>query len=218
MKETRGRPARKARATGEADAELKEKITKLAEAAENAAKVSEARLNQKARQVESDIKHGDLTQLKRMELRAAELAGEIDQATEDSHAFSREFGQGGKMPAGERLELGRRLARNKKLGELARMVGRFKQDARAIRKRTLERGVAEAYDVERGADLGRMIPSELVAMHHPILRHDFHRRLLEGSILQYRLQDDEQKHKGPMVVCVDVSSSMEGRRSSGRRR
>ena len=147
-----------------------------------------------------------------MELRAAELANEIDQATEDSHAFSREFGQGGKMPAGERLELGRRLARNKKLGELARMVGRFKQDARAIRKRTLERGVAEAYDVERGSDLGRMIPSELVAMHHPILRHDFHRRLLEGSILQYRLQDDEQKHKGPMVVCVDVSSSMEGQK------
>src|SRR5580700_7567860 len=197
---------------GEPDAELKEKIAKLAEAAENAAKVSEARLNQKARQVESDIKHGDLTQLKRMELRAAELANEIDQATEDSHAFSREFGQGGKMPAGERLELGRRLARNKKLGELARMVGRFKQDARAIRKRTLERGVAEAYDIERGSDLGRMIPSELVAMHHPILRHDFHRRLLEGSILQYRLQDDEQKNKGPMVVCVDVSSSMEGQK------
>ncbi len=192
--------------------ELKEKINKLADAAENAAKVSEARINQKARQVENDIKNGDLSQLKRMELRAAELAGEIDQATEDSHAFSREFGQGGKMPAGERLELGRRLARNKKLGELARMVGRFKQDARALRKRTLERGVAEAYDIERGSDLGRMIPSELVAMHHPILRHDFHRRLLEGSILQYRLQDDEQKNKGPMVVCVDVSSSMEGQK------
>ena len=192
--------------------ELKEKIAKLADAAENAAKVSEARINQKARQVENDIKNGDLSQLKRMELRAAELANEIDQATEDSHAFSREFGQGAKMPAGERLELGRRLARNKKLGELARMVGRFKQDARAIRKRTLERGVAEAYDIERGSDLGRMIPSELVAMHHPILRHDFHRRLLEGSILQYRIQDEEQKHKGPMVVCVDVSSSMEGQK------
>ena len=197
---------------GEPDAELKEKIAKLADAAENAAKVSEARLNQKARQVERDITHGDLTQLKRMELRAAELAKEIDQATEDSHAFSREFGQGGKMPAGERLELGRRLARNKKLGELARMVGRFKQDARALRKRTLDRGVAEAYDIERGADLGRMIPSELVAMHHHALRHDFRRRLLEGSILQYRIQDDEQKHKGPMVVCVDVSSSMEGQK------
>ncbi len=194
------------------DEELKKKIAKLVDAAENAAKVSEARVNQKARQVENDIRHGDLTQLRRMELRAAELAGEIDQAAEDSHAFSREFGQGGRLPAGERLELGRRLARNKKLGELARLVGRFKQDARALRRKTLERGVAEAYDVERGADLGRMIPSELVAMHHPILRNDFRRRLLEGSILQYRLREDEQKNKGPMIVCVDVSSSMEGQK------
>ena len=196
----------------EADEELKKKIAKLAEAAENAAKVSEARVNQKARQVENDLKNGDLSELKRMELRAAELANEIDQANEDSHSFSRELGQGGRMPAGERLELGRRLARNKKIGELARLVGRFKQDAKAIRRKTLERGVAEAYDIERGSDLGRMIPSELVAMHHPMLAHDFRRRLLEGSLLQYRLQDDEQKNKGPMVVCVDVSSSMEGQK------
>ena len=194
------------------DEELKKKISELADAAERAAKVSEARVNQKARQVENDIKHGDLSELKRMQLRAAELAGEIDQAAEDSHAFSREFGQGGRMPAGERLELGRRLARNKKLGELARLVGRFKQDARALRHQTFERGVAEAYDIERGSELGRMIPSELVAMHHPQLGHDFRRRLLEGSILQYRLREDEQKGKGPMVVCVDVSSSMEGQK------
>lgn len=194
------------------DEELKKKIEKLAEAAENAAKVSEARLNQKARQVENNIKHGDQSELKRMQLRAAELANEIDQAAEDSHAFSREFGQGGRLPAGERLELGRRLARNKKLGELARLVGRFKQDARALRRKHLERGVAEAYDIERGSELGRMIPSELVAMHHPILAHDFRRRLLEGAILQYRLRDDEQKGKGPMIVCVDVSSSMEGQK------
>lgn len=145
-----------------------------------------------------------------MQLRAGELAAEIDRAAEDSHDFSREFGQGGRMNAGERLELGRHLAKSRKLGELARMVGRMKQDARAIRHKTLERGVAEAYDIERGADLGRMIPSELVAMHHPILAIDFRRRLLESDLLQYRLRDDEQKGKGPMIVCIDVSSSMQG--------
>jgi len=96
------------------------------------------------------------------------------------------------------------------LGELARLVGRFKQDARALRRKTLDRGVSEAYDIERGADLGRLIPSELLALHHPQLRADFHRRLLEGAVLQYRLREDEQKGKGPMVVCIDVSSSMQG--------
>ncbi|HEY6419248.1 MAG TPA: VWA domain-containing protein [Candidatus Binataceae bacterium] len=192
------------------DAETRKKIAELADAAERAAKVSEARLNQKARQMDSDLKNRDQTELKRMQLKTAELAEEIDRAAQDSHDFSREFGQGGRLPAGERLELGRRLARNKKLGELARLVGRFKQDARALKRKTLERGVAEAYDVELGNELGRLIPAELLAMHHPVLKRDFHRRLLEGQVLQYRLRQDEQKGKGPMVVCIDVSSSMQG--------
>lgn len=206
-------PAQSPEASGgdpKASDDAKKKMAAILETAARAAQVSEARLNQKSRQVESDLKNGDHTELRRMQLKAGELAIEIDRAAEDSHDFSREFGQGGRMNAGERLELGRHLAKSRKLGELARMVGRMKQDARAIRHKTLERGVAEAYDIERGADLGRMIPSELVAMHHPVLAIDFRRRLLESDLLQYRLRDDEQKGKGPMIVCIDVSSSMQG--------
>ncbi len=194
----------------DANAQAKKQAEEMVEAAARAAQVSEARLNQKSRQIESDLKHGDRGELKRMQMRAAELAQDIDRAAEDSHAFSREFGQGGRMNAGQRLELGRHLARSRKLGELARLVGRMKQDARALRRKTLDRGISEAYDIERGSDLGKIIPSELVAMHHPVLVQDFRRRLLEGQVLQYRLREDEQKGKGPMVVCIDVSSSMQG--------
>jgi uncharacterized protein with von Willebrand factor type A (vWA) domain len=193
-----------------ADADLKKKIDDLKDAAARAAQVSEARLNQKARLFEDQLKHGDHSELKRMQLRSAQLAYEIDRVAQDSHDFSLEFGQGGRQSAAERLELSRHLARNKKIGELARLVGRFKQDAHAIRRKTLDRGVAEAYDIERGSDLGRLIPSELLAMHHRGLRADFMRRLLEGAVLQYRLRADEQKGKGPMIVCIDVSSSMQG--------
>ena len=194
----------------ERTAKTNKALVEMADAAERAAKVSEARLNQKSRQFDTQLKGADQSALKRMQLKTADLAREIDQAAQDSHDFSREFGQGGRVAAGARLELGRRLARNKKLGELARMVGRFKQDARALKRKTLERGVAEAYDIELGSELGRLIPAELLAMHHPVLKRDFHRRVLEGAILQYRLRDDEQKGKGPMVVCIDVSSSMQG--------
>ncbi|MGH7949684.1 MAG: vWA domain-containing protein, partial [Candidatus Binataceae bacterium] len=194
----------------ESDPQLKKNVGELADAAKRAADVSEARLNQKARRLESEIRNADLSELKRMQLKSIEMAAEIDRVAQDSHDFSREFGQGGRLPAGERLELGKRLARNRKLGELARLVGRFKQDARALRRRTLDRGVSEAYDIERGSEIGRLIPAELVSMHHAVLRRDFGRRLLEGSLLQYRLREDEQKGKGPMVVCIDVSSSMQG--------
>ena len=196
--------------TGQSPPGDEAKLAAMLEAAKRAAQVSEARLNQKSRQVESGLKHGDRTELRRLHQRVGELAAEIDRAAQDSHDFSREFGQGGRINAGERLELGRHLAKSRKLGELARMVGRMKLEARAIRHKTLERGVAEAYDIERGADLGRIIPSELAAMHHRVLAVDFRRRLLESDLLQYRLRDDDQKGKGPMIVCIDVSSSMQG--------
>jgi uncharacterized protein with von Willebrand factor type A (vWA) domain len=197
-------------AAPEVSAEDKKKLAAMVGAAARAAQVSEARLNQKARQIERDLKNSSRGELKQMQVKSVELAQDIDRAAEDSHAFSREFGQGGKMNAGQRLELGRHLARSRKLGELARLVGRMKQDARALRRKTLDRGSSEAYGIERGADLGRIIPSELVALHHPELVHDFRRRLLEGELLQYWLREDEQRGKGPMVVCIDVSSSMQG--------
>ncbi|HLK85014.1 MAG TPA: VWA domain-containing protein [Candidatus Binataceae bacterium] len=197
-------------ADAQTDEELREKLEKLKEAAARAAQVSEARLNQKARLVSEQIGHSDQSELRRMEAKSIGLAQEIDRVAQDSHDFSLEFGQGGRLSAGERLELGRHLARNRKLGELARLVGRFKQDARALRRKTMERGVAEAYDIERGAELGRLIPAELLAMRHPALKRDFGRRLLEGELLQYRLREEQQKGKGPMVVCIDVSSSMQG--------
>jgi uncharacterized protein with von Willebrand factor type A (vWA) domain len=191
-------------------AEAERAIRELKEAAQRGTQVAEARLKQKARMFADNLKHSDHSELKRMQLRSMQLAQEIDQVAQDSHDFSLEFGQGGKLSAGERLELGRRLARNKKLGELARLVGRFKQDARAIRRHTLDRGAAEAYDIERGSEIGRLIPAELGALHHPGLKADFYRRLLEGTVLQYRLREDEQKGRGPMVVCIDCSSSMQG--------
>ncbi len=193
-----------------ADKELQKKLEELKDAAARAAQVAEARLNQKARIFEEQFRHSDHSEMKRLQVGSAQLSEEIDRVAQDSHDFSLEFGQGGRMPAGERLELGRRLARNKKLGELARLVGRFKQNARALRRRTLDRGVAEAYDIERGSELGHLIPAELIALHHPGLRADFMRRLLEGEVLQYHLRADEQKGRGPMVVCIDVSSSMHG--------
>ena len=63
---------------------------------------SEARLNQKVRLFEDQLKHGDHSELKRMQLRSAQLADEIDRVAQDSHDFSLEFGQGGRQSAAER--------------------------------------------------------------------------------------------------------------------
>src|SRR5271167_3505731 len=156
-----------------ADPELAKKMEELKQAASRAAQVSEARLNNKARAVEDTIKQARQSELKQLQRKSFELAGQIDDITQDAHDFSLEFGQAGRLSAGERLELGRRLARNRKIAELARLVGRFKQDARALRRKTVERGEAEVYDIERGSELGRLIPAELLALRHPGLYRDF---------------------------------------------
>src|ERR1019366_5821133 len=80
--------------------DLQRKIDELKEAAERATRVSEARLNQKARMFEDQLRHSDQSELKRMQLRSAHLAEEIDRVAQDSHDFSLEFGQGGRLSAG----------------------------------------------------------------------------------------------------------------------
>ena len=90
------------------------------------------------------------------------------------------------------------------------MVGRMKFHAMALRKKVFERSSEEVLEVERGDSLQRLLPHEMIALHHPILRKDFHRRFLDQELLQYSLRGVEEKGKGPMIVCLDGSSSMAG--------
>src|SRR5262249_40157556 len=85
--------------------ELDKKIKDLTDAAARAAQVAEARLNQKARIFEEQFRQGDHSEIKRLQLRSVQLSDEIDRVSQDSHDFSLEFGQGGRVPAGARVEL-----------------------------------------------------------------------------------------------------------------
>jgi uncharacterized protein with von Willebrand factor type A (vWA) domain len=73
-----------------------------------------------------------------------------------------------------------------------------------------ERSSEEILEVERGDFISRLLPHELSTLSHPILRKDFYRRFLDQELLQYSLRGIEEKGKGPMVVCLDGSSSMAG--------
>jgi hypothetical protein len=43
-----------------------------------------------------------------------------------------------------------------------------------------------------------------------VLRKDFTRRFLDGQLLLYSLRGIEEKGRGPVIVCLDGSSSMMG--------
>lgn len=87
----------------------------------------------------------------------------------------------------------------------------------------------EAHGVERGDALARMLPSEAVLLTHPALRMLWHARRADAALLQYELEGLEVERvlreeeilaerertrpdpqKGPILLCIDTSGSMEG--------
>jgi len=171
---------------------------------------AEALLRQKTQQLKDDLKQIEAQATNRLQAEAIKVAQELEDATEEAETWGNTIGTGERTPPGQKLELGRRLAGNEKLKKLARMVGRMKLSALAIRKKVFERSSEELLEVEQGDALHRLLPHELLSLHHPILRKDFYRRFLNQELIQYSLRGVEEKGKGPMIVCLDGSSSMSG--------
>jgi uncharacterized protein with von Willebrand factor type A (vWA) domain len=90
------------------------------------------------------------------------------------------------------------------------LAGKFKRIAAAKQKAKVRHGADEVSDVELGSNLSRVLPSELVKLSHPLLRKAFLASLLEGKVMQYRLSGTDSLGRGPLVVCIDKSGSMEG--------
>jgi len=171
---------------------------------------AEALLRHKAAQLKEDLKQIETQTTNRLQAEAIKVAQELEDATEQAESWGSTLGSGQRSPPGEKLELGKRLAGNEKLKKLARMIGRMKFHAMALRKKVFERSSEEVLEVERGDSIHRLLPHEMLTLHHPILRKDFQRRFLDQELLQYSLRGVEEKGKGPMVVCLDGSSSMAG--------
>jgi uncharacterized protein with von Willebrand factor type A (vWA) domain len=171
---------------------------------------AEALLRHKTQQLKDDLKQIESQAKVRLQAEAIKVAQQLEDAAEEAQTWGDTIGTGERTPPGQKLELGRRLAGNEKLKKLARMVGRMKFHAQALRKKVFERSSEELLEVEQGDALHRLLPHELVSLHHPILKKDFYRRFLDQELIQYSLRGVEEKGKGPMIVCLDGSSSMSG--------
>jgi uncharacterized protein with von Willebrand factor type A (vWA) domain len=174
------------------------------------AQVAEARLRQKAQNVAGRLRELSAEAHNALPATAAAAGRRLDEAQAEAHGWGTGLGGGGRTSPGRQLELGRRLATNPKLRRLAALVGRMRQQAFALRRRHFERTSEEMHSVRLGADLEHLLPPELLALRHPALRRDLARRLIEGRLLSYALRGTDERGRGPMIVCLDGSSSMAG--------
>jgi uncharacterized protein with von Willebrand factor type A (vWA) domain len=114
------------------------------------------------------------------------------------------------VDAARRIDLGRRLTSNPKLVQLAAWVGRLREQERALRASRVPRRSQETYAVGTGGDPGRLLPGELLRLRHPGGRRDLLRRIIEGTAAVYELRGLDRRGSGPMLLCLDCSSSMAG--------
>jgi uncharacterized protein with von Willebrand factor type A (vWA) domain len=123
-----------------------------------------------------------------------------------------ETATGGAMSAKTVRALAARLRSDARLKQIALLAGRFKRIAASKRRQKYRHGADEIADIEIGADLGRLLPAELVKLANRRLRPALMRNLVERSALQYQLVGNEPLGKGPLVVLLDKSGSMDGPR------
>jgi uncharacterized protein with von Willebrand factor type A (vWA) domain len=107
-----------------------------------------------------------------------------------------------------RMLLAERLRSDPRLREVVRRAGRIQRIAARPDSRRRTDGREEIVDVERGGDIARLLPSELARLAHPGLRLLALRGIVERTALQYRMVGTEPEGRGPIVLLLDESSSM----------
>lgn len=141
----------------------------------------------------------------------SDVAGEIVEVNGGISVIGGGPGQIGACQA-PRGEIRRALQSNPRLRSIANIAGRLKVAARQ-KQRTKTRYVPEqVVDVELGNELLRLLPSEVMLLASEETELVLYRRLLERQAQQYRLDGTEQRARGPVVLCVDGSGSMQGLR------
>jgi len=137
---------------------------------------------------------------------------EVDRAMQ-SMGWSHEDSCGSQdVAAKTKAAVAQRLRDSTKLSEIMRLAGRMKNIMREAQATKVRHGVSEITDIECGADIARLLPSELMLLRHPQMKLLLARKLYEYSALQYHLEAKEKVGRGPVVVCIDDSGSMRGER------
>jgi len=150
--------------------------------------------------VESDLRHLVDT-----------LPEQLDAAEELVEGFDTLFGLAEETTSSKtKMQLGRRLMESQKLLDLFRLAGQLKEHALSRKRRKLESSNTELHSIRRSGSLSTLLPSELLLLRHPLLRLDFKRRFVENTLQHYELQGEDRLAKGPVVVCIDASGSMQG--------
>lgn len=113
-----------------------------------------------------------------------------------------------KVPLRDQIKLAETLSKDSKVKKVAEWAGRMKMIARKKQKSKHTESIDRS-GVTLGNDVERLLPAELGMYTNPKTKLDFLRRFVEGETLQFEQKGNEMLGKGPIVLCLDQSGSME---------
>ncbi|WP_233222801.1 VWA domain-containing protein [Chroococcidiopsis sp. CCALA 051] len=157
----------------------------------------------------------DQTQVRQM-LRAA-LSAAHEKLSEASGwlemlglSWGNEMGGELHVSPAEKMALAQKIALHAKLKQIAVVAGRLRLIAERKRRSQALDAFGEITTIELGDNLSRLLPTELQKLSASDLFPLFALSYYDRSLLQYKTRGKEKQCKGPLVVCLDSSGSMDG--------
>lgn len=147
-----------------------------------------------------------------MRAAASRCEGELAECDELATGLLGEIGSGQTVRAPRDPRLLAALRSDTRLQRIAHLAGRMRRaTARVQRAKTEARG--QTVGVELGGDLTRLLPQELAMLDDSDLELLQLARLVEGQASQWRQEQRLPADRGPIVVLLDSSGSMQGARN-----
>lgn len=108
----------------------------------------------------------------------------------------------------EKIEFGRLLAKSSIMRRISKKLGKMRTLIGDINKKPGKYGCAIT-GIGVGNSINRILSSEKVLLSDTDLENQFYKKYLNKMLLQYEVQGEDEI-KGPIIVCIDNSESMEG--------
>ena len=123
-----------------------------------------------------------------------------------------EEGENGRISFAEKKSAIEKIRNSAKLKKLTDKIGKFRDSALACQKRKSNNVSTSIKSVTIGGNINRTLPSEKMKLCNEVTKKDFIRKMTQKELMEYKLNSNNEKCKGPIVCCIDTSGSMNGNR------
>ena len=140
----------------------------------------------------------------------SEASREVEECKEAAAALGMGPGAPGSNDPRTIAAIYRRVRNNPTLRRICELAGRYRRVAQSKQRQKATHGMDDMVGVVLDGDLGKLLPHELAKLALPEFEDDTLRRLVERQLQSREYRSTEPVAKGPILLSVDESGSMQG--------